>query len=59
MNGEELARAVHDAWAPALLRASLETFEGRYDDAELAGKVDQAAVESEAMENIDCWKMSR
>jgi hypothetical protein len=52
LNDKELARAVHDAWEPALLRASVEAFEGRYDDAELAGIVDQAAVESEAMEMI-------
>ncbi len=52
LNDEELARAVHDAWEPALLRASLEAFEGRFDDAELAQKIDRNAVESEAMELI-------
>lgn len=52
LDDAELARTVHDAWAPALLRVSLEAFEGRCDDAELAGTIDQAAVESEAMEMI-------
>jgi hypothetical protein len=52
LDNTEITRTVHDAWAPALLRASLEAFEGRYDDAELAEKVDQAAVEAEAMEMI-------
>ena len=52
LNDEELARAVHDAWAPALLRASLEAFEGRFDDSELAQKVDRQAIESEAMQLI-------
>lgn len=40
---------LHEAWDSALLRASLDAFEGRYDEVELAQKVNIDQVKHEAM----------
>ena len=41
-----------EAYQPALERAALEAFEGRYDDVELGQKVDRAAIEQKALQLI-------
>ena len=49
---DELWEVIHEAWDSALSRASLETFEGHYDETELAQKVDMKQVKQEAMQLI-------
>lgn len=49
---EELKEAVDDAWPTALVRSSLEAFEGRYDDIELAQKLDEEQIKKEALKLI-------
>jgi hypothetical protein len=41
-----------DAYLPALERAALEAFEGRYEEDELAAKVNQEQIERHALELI-------
>ena len=48
----ELCEVLTDAYQPALERAALEAFEGRYDDVELGQKVDRATIEQQALELI-------
>ena len=48
----ELCEVLTEAYQPALERAALEVFEGRYDDVELGQKVDSAAIEQQALELI-------
>jgi Domain of unknown function DUF29 len=45
----ELCEIITEVYQPALERASLETFEGRYDDQELGQKVHRAAIEEKAL----------
>lgn len=45
----ELCEIITEVYQPALERASLETFEGRYDDQELGQKVNRAAIEEKAL----------
>ena len=45
----ELRDIIADVYQPALERASLETFEGRYDEQELGQKVNRAAIEQKAV----------
>ena len=45
----ELCEVLTEAYQPALERAALEAFEGRYDDVELGQKVDSATIEQKAM----------
>lgn len=52
LSEEELWAVLHEAWDSALLRASLEAFEGRYDEVELAQKVNIDQVKHKAMELI-------
>ena len=49
---EELKEAVEDAWPTALVRSSLEAFEGRYDDVELSRKLDEEQIKKEALKLI-------
>jgi len=48
----ELREVLTEAYQPALERAAIEVFEGRYDDVELGQKVDRATIEQKAMELI-------
>jgi hypothetical protein len=48
----ELCEVLTEAYQPALERAALEAFEGRYDDVELGQKVDRATIEQKALELI-------
>jgi hypothetical protein len=48
----ELCEVLTEAYQPALERAALEAFEGRYDDVELGQKVDRATIEQKALQLI-------
>ena len=48
----ELREIIADVYQPALERASLETFEGRYDDQELSQRVERGAIEQKAVTMI-------
>lgn len=48
----ELRDIIADVYQPALERASLETFEGRYDDQELSQQVERGAIEQKALTMI-------
>jgi hypothetical protein len=48
----ELCEVLTEAYQPALERAALEAFEGRYDDVELGQMVDRATIEQKALELI-------
>jgi len=48
----ELREIIADVYQPALERASLETFEGRYDDQELSQRVGRGAIEQKALTMI-------
>src|SRR5262249_31441770 len=52
LDGAELHEIIADAYQPALERAALETFEGRYDDQELGQKVNRAAIEAKALKML-------
>ncbi len=52
LGASELCEALTEAYQPALERAALEAFEGRYDDVELGQKVDRATIEQKALELI-------
>lgn len=45
----ELRASIEEIFSAALRQASLEVFEGRYDDAELAARFDQEAVKQQAL----------
>lgn len=48
----ELREIIAEAYQPALERASLEAFEGRYDDQELGRQVNRAGIEQKALQMI-------
>jgi Zn-finger nucleic acid-binding protein len=48
----ELREIIAEVYQPALERASLETFEGRYDDQELGQKLSRGSIEQKALELI-------
>jgi hypothetical protein len=48
----ELREIIAEVHQPALERASLETFEGRYDDQELGQKVNRVIIEQKALQLI-------
>jgi hypothetical protein len=52
LDESELRGIISDAYQPALERAALEAFEGRYDDQELGQKVDRAILEHKAFSLI-------
>jgi hypothetical protein len=52
LNDDELAEVLAEAWLPALKLASFEAFEGKYNERELAAKVDRAAIEQQALAMI-------
>ena len=45
----ELRDSIEEIFPAALRQASLEAFEGRYDDAELAARLDQDQVKQQAL----------
>ncbi|MFG3816370.1 DUF29 family protein [Limnothrix redekei] len=50
---DELQEILDEAYASAIDRAALETFEGRYEAEELAAMVDRAAILKQALTMID------
>ena len=52
----ELRDIIAEAYQPALERASLEAFEGRYDDQELGQKADRASIAQKAWELIAAYQ---
>ena len=52
LSTSELCEVLTEAYQPALERAALEAFEGRYDDVELGQKVDRATIKQKALELI-------
>jgi hypothetical protein len=52
VDGAELRAIIADVYQPALERAALETFEGRYDDQELGQKVNRATIEAKASQMV-------
>jgi Domain of unknown function DUF29 len=52
LSATELRAVLTEAYQPALERAALEAFEGRYDDVELGQKVDRATIEQQALQLI-------
>lgn len=48
----EISSIIGDAWHTALITASLEVLEGRYDEDELAEKVDAGQIKKEALQLI-------
>lgn len=49
LTADELAEAIDEVLPSALRQASLEAFEGRYDDAELAAHIDPVALKEAAL----------
>ena len=49
LTADELAEAIDEVLPSALRQASLEAFEGRYDDAELATQIDAARLKETAL----------
>ncbi len=49
---DELKETIDDAWPTSLLKASFEAFEGRYDDEELAHKIDEKQIKREGLKLI-------
>ncbi len=58
LDESELRDLVAEAYQPALERASLEAYEGRYDDRELGQKVDRASIEQQALALISAAQSS-
>jgi len=52
LSPDQLAEAIDEILPSALRQASLEAFEGRYDGAELAARVDADALRGEALAGI-------
>jgi len=50
---DELKQIIEDALPIAFLRASFEAFAGRYDDKELADKVDAKQIKADALKLIN------
>ena len=48
----ELRASIEEIFPAALRQASLEAFEGRYDDAELAARFDQKQVKQQALQMV-------
>jgi hypothetical protein len=49
LNAGELGESIEEIFPAALRQASLEAFEGRYDDTELATRFNQEAVKQQAL----------
>lgn len=49
LNEGELRESIEEIFPSALRQASLEAFEGRYDDAELAARFDREQVKQQAL----------
>jgi len=52
LSEEELKGVIEDAWPTALLRASLEVFEGQYDESKLAGMINEKEIQKKTLQLI-------
>jgi hypothetical protein len=49
---DELKESIDEIYPTSLRQASLEAFEGRYDDSELATKIDEHKIKKEALQKV-------
>jgi hypothetical protein len=49
---EELRESIEEIYPASLRQASLEAFEGHYDDSELAAKIDEHKIKEEALQKV-------
>ena len=49
---DDLKEVIEDAWQTALPRASLEAFEGQYDESRVARMVDEKQIKEKALQMI-------
>ncbi|QTA87863.1 DUF29 family protein [Desulfonema magnum] len=52
LNQEELEAIIDRRYQRAMRRASLEAFEGQFDESELAKKVDENQIKKEALQSV-------
>ncbi len=52
LSREDLEEVIQDAWPTALISASLETLEGRYDDESLALVIDEKEIKKNALKFV-------
>ncbi|MGE0084146.1 MAG: hypothetical protein AB7S75_06960 [Desulfococcaceae bacterium] len=52
LDKSELMEVIQESWPMAIRRASFEAFEGRYDEYELAEKIDASQIKKEALQLI-------
>jgi hypothetical protein len=52
LNHAELAEAVEEIYPSSLRQASLEAFEGRYDELELASQFDESELKADALRMV-------
>jgi hypothetical protein len=52
LSKEDIEEAIDEVYPTALRQASLEAFEGRYDEDELAAKFDEGALKVEALAGV-------
>jgi primase-polymerase (primpol)-like protein len=55
-SASELREVLTEAYQPALERAALEAFEGRYDDVELGRQVERVSIEQKALALIVAYQ---
>lgn len=49
LSGDDIKEAITEIYPTALRQASLEAFEGRYDESELSARLDETALKVEAL----------
>lgn len=57
LDESELREIIAEVYPPALERAALETFEGRYDAQELGQKANRATLQQKALELITAYQI--
>ena len=55
ISDEDLEQIFVDVWPVALLRASLEAFEGQFTETQLANRLDPKALKAEALDMIKSY----
>lgn len=52
LTADELRESIEEIYPASLRRASLEAFEGRYDESELAARIDGSEIKNKALEMV-------
>ena len=52
LTGEELREAIAEIYPTSLRQASLEALEGRYDETELSGRINEETLKAEALRMV-------